>query len=166
MYNYIHNHISCQSPKSSSTSIISYRVTFMQHINWVQNTDCTNNRQSYTCQLLLWLTLNLPNLCISVYTYHTDRGVAPARAYVCVCRMRIMWMCRRIMCPYVVCHVQMWGKMWHFDCIICRWRLLCYQSPCQRHEMKHGFCKTWTCCCGGAYPIGYESPSLSSPMSD
>jgi len=50
--------------------------------------NCTITRQYKYCQLLLWLTLNLPNLCISVYIYpphptrqpasRPDRAGAPA----------------------------------------------------------------------------------------
>ena len=36
-------------------------------------------RYAHTHQLLLWLTLDLPNLCISVYIYTYTPGVAPAR---------------------------------------------------------------------------------------
>jgi len=33
--------------------------------------------------LFLWLTLNFPNLCISVYTYTATGGAAPARRGSC-----------------------------------------------------------------------------------
>ena len=32
----------------------------------------------YGCQLPLWLTVNFTDLCVSVYTYTTNAGVAPA----------------------------------------------------------------------------------------
>ena len=44
----------------------------------------------YTQQLSLWLTVNLPDLCISVYIRTTYRGVAPARTPLACGNMRIM----------------------------------------------------------------------------
>ena len=57
-----------------------------------------HNTCAYTyCQLLLWLTLNLPNLCVSVYTYlRTPRMAhAPLRICrrVCVCAGRVAAWC-------------------------------------------------------------------------
>ena len=58
-------------------------------------------RYVHTHQLLLWLTLNLPNLCVSVYIYLAYPGVAHARTpmscsscahimRVCACNALIM----------------------------------------------------------------------------
>lgn len=59
--------------------------------------NCTKNRQlhnacAYThCQLLLWLTLNLPDLCVSVYTYLAHPPVAPAPPRPCGRRTALAW---------------------------------------------------------------------------
>ena len=49
-------------------------------------------------QLLLWLTLNLPNLCVSVYTYTHTPPLAHARTPVCVCICACMSLCDADMC--------------------------------------------------------------------
>ena len=46
--------------------------------------NCTNTRQQKQCQLHLWLTVNLPNLCISVYILRYRPGWQPARPPDCV----------------------------------------------------------------------------------
>ena len=54
-------------------------------------------------QLLLWLTLNFPNLCISVYILRIPPRMAPARTRTylrtCVCT----WLCGRTLCASCVC---------------------------------------------------------------
>jgi len=63
-------------------------------------------RYAHTHQLLLWLTLDLPNLCISVYIYLAYPRVAPARtipscsscAYIMCCEPVMPTLC--VLCRY------------------------------------------------------------------
>ena len=114
--------------------------------------DCTNTRQYKYCQLLLWLTLNLPNLCISVYTctYHPpmppartrhDAGHLPniclsASANATTCS--VSWEFATLNDEFLCCHA-----------IWCQ--LLCYQSPFYT-MFEAWIMRNTPCCCGGAYP--------------
>ena len=74
IHNYTRFFIACQPPFC--------KIVHMVH---TPPYSCLLFRQLHnTCaygywQLLLWLTINLPNLCISVYTYLRYPPVAPAR---------------------------------------------------------------------------------------
>ena len=82
-------------------------------------------------QLYTWLTVNFPDLCVSVYTRTTYRGVAPARTPLICGNMRIM--------PAVTAQKGCAGEARHQDlhqrCIdinalaSCE-QLLCHQLPC------------------------------------
>ena len=126
--------------------------------------NCTNTRQYKYCQLLLWLTVNLPNLCIYVYIYQYVPPLAHARPHHGAGHLPNI--CLSASANASICCVS-WGFAWLDDAFLCRhaiWcQLLCYQSPFstmfEAWDMENR-----PCCRGGAYPL---PPMVkSSPMLD
>mgnify|MGYP003134935459 CR=1 FL=1 len=98
------------------------------------------------CQLYTWLTVNFPDLCASVYTRTTYRGVAPAPTPLMCGNMRIM--------PCVTAQKGCAGKADHQDlhrrCMdisdlaSCE-QLLCHQLPCCSFDEPSFLWKRYVC---------------------
>ncbi len=93
IHNYTRFFIACQPPFCKIVQVVHtppYSCLFFRRLH---------NACAYRWwQLLLWLTVNLPNLCIYVYTCTPTPAMAPAYplalcvmcVHVCLC-LRIMW---------------------------------------------------------------------------
>ena len=97
-------------------------------------------------QLCIWLTVNFPDLCASVYTRTTYRGVAPARTPLMCGNIRIM--------PCVTAQKGCAGEARHQDlhrrCMdisdlaSCE-QLLCHQLPCCSFDEPSFLWKRYVC---------------------
>ena len=81
--------------------------------------------------MLLWLTVNLPDLCISVYTYTPVPPLAPARLRL----MCVMWACAsvcvRMMCALCACDAQ------HVVCVMRMCAYICEAINCYGISCHH-----------------------------
>ena len=107
------------------------------------------------CQLLLWLTLNLPNLCICMYILRIPPRMAPARtrAYVCisVCVGHVSAHCGHHVCVTAQCVSHVSQNCCKTGCFL---RIAnCYGISCHHISCDRGWdlAKKANVVSGGAY---------------
>ena len=82
-------------------------------------------------QLSIWLTVNFPDLCISVYTRTTYRGVAPARSPLMCGNMCIMpCVTAQKGCAGEACRQDLHRRCININALASCEQLLCHQLPC------------------------------------
>ena len=82
-------------------------------------------------QLSIWLTVNFPDLCISVYTRTTYRGVAPARSPLMCGNMCIMpCVTAQKGCAGEACRQDLHRRCIDINALASCEQLLCHQLPC------------------------------------
>ena len=82
-------------------------------------------------QLYIWLTVNFPDLCVSVYTRTTYRGVAPAPTPLMCGNMRIMpAVTAQKGCAGEACCQYLHRRCMDINALASCEQLLCHQLPC------------------------------------
>lgn len=82
-------------------------------------------------QLYIWLTVNFPDLCVSVYTRTTYRGVAPAPTPLMCGNMRIMpAVTAQKGCAGEACRQDLHRRCMDINALASCEQLLCHQLPC------------------------------------
>jgi len=103
-------------------------------------------------QLPLWLTLNFPDLCVSVYIRRVHPPVAPARGWPCGRKRRHVAVSADYVQASASQAADFVGQIGCSKCPIIG-PLTDMLSDAMSHlKMRRRFCETTPCCRGGAYP--------------